>query len=294
MANIVRRAEHWKKYSTPPKTLVNYEEPGWEFQELEYGPGGDWDFVSTKLHIASHLDPLRQRIGPATAPFLLVPPSAAVSAPGDCLAGAWEGMGRSQHILISAGYVATAVGTDVSAETVNRRRFARTREPDRRDQIIRHLLDALSLEIGSGNLSGSLFLQTLVTALIYQVLHISSTAPRILSSAALSPEQLGLVLDMMDSQMSGRPSLNEFASLLGVSVQYFCRAFKVSTGASPHQHMLKRRVDFARTLIETGNMPLSDVALIAGFADQSQMAATFKKLLAVPPSHFRRSGKASA
>ncbi|GJE46977.1 helix-turn-helix transcriptional regulator [Methylobacterium soli] len=293
MANIVRQAERWKRHSTPPKTLASYEEPGWEFQELEYGPGGAWDIVTAKLHIASHLDPLLQRIGPASAPFLLVPPSAAVSAPGDCLAGAWEGNGRSQHILISAGFVATTVGSDVSAQTVSRRRFARTRELDSRDQIISHLLEALSLEIRNGNPSGSLFLQAIVATLIYQALNISTFKSTNSPNAALSNEHLGLVFDLMDSQMAGRPSLVEFASLLGVSVQYFCRAFKMSTGLSPHQHMLRRRVEFARAMIETGSMPLSHVAQAAGFADQSQMAVTFRKVLKASPSHFRHGKTAS-
>ncbi|MEA1834278.1 AraC family transcriptional regulator [Methylobacterium durans] len=293
MANIVRRAEHWKQFSTPPKTLASYHEPGWEFRELEYGPGGAWDFVSTKLHIASHLDPVRQRIGPTSAPFLLVPPSAAISAPGDCLAGAWEGKGRSQHILISAGFVATAVGADIGVDAVSRRRFARIREPDLRDQITQNLLSTVSLEIKSGNANGPMFLQMLVAALVHHALDAAASFQKS-DYGSLSPEQLGLVLDLMDRQMAGRPSLGEFATLLGVSIQYFCRAFRATTGTSPHQYMLRRRVEFARAMIETGSMPLGDVAHAAGFADHSQMAATFRKLLKVSPSHFRNSRTVSS
>ncbi|GJD98043.1 helix-turn-helix transcriptional regulator [Methylobacterium iners] len=288
MANLVRRAEHWKQYSTPPKTLAYHEEPGWEFRELEYGPGGAWDFVSTKLHIASHLDPVRQRIGPTSSPFLLVPPSSAVSAPGDCLAGSWEGSGRSQHILISAGFVATAIGADIGLGAVSRRRFARTRELDLRDQIAQSLLATFGLEIKSGNANGPLFLQMLVAAMVHHALR-ASTSLQKPSYGSLSREQLGMVFDLMDSQMAGRPNLGEFATLLGVSIQYFCRAFRATTGISPHQYMLKRRVEFARAMIETGSMPLSHVAQAAGFVDHSQMAATFRKLLKVSPSHFRNS-----
>jgi AraC-like DNA-binding protein len=290
MANI-RRAGRWKNFSAPPAVLLEHAEPGWEFREVEYAPGGSWDHLTTKLHIACHLDPIRQRIGGARAPFLLVPPSAAVSAPGDRLAGSWEGQGRGRHILISPGFVSAVAGRAFSPEMVERRHFARLREPDAQDAIVDHLMSVLALEIRGGNPGGSMFLETIVSALIQRTLNhglAGSDAPK---RGGLSPAQLRRVLDMVDARLAERPSLHELAALLDVSTRYFCRAFRTSTGLSPHRFILQRRVERARALIEKDELPLSEAAIAAGFADHSQMATTFRKVLNVAPSHFRRRRK---
>jgi AraC-like DNA-binding protein len=287
MANIIRHVDRWERYSTAPTLLLQHDDQGWEFREMEYGAGGSWDHFTTRLHVASHLDLIRQRIGPASAPFMPVPPSAAISAPGDHLAGSWEGVGRAQHVLISPGFVAAAVGKDVGADAVARRRFARIRDVDQRDAIIYHLMNTLALEIRGKNPQGSVFLQTLVTALVHHVLENAALAPAGRKKGGLSPRQLRLVLDFIDARLSGRPSLVEFAELLDVSTRYFCRAFRISTGCSPHQFILRRRVELARGLIEAGRMSLSEVAIAAGFVDHAQMTATFRKVLNLSPSHFR-------
>ena len=124
-------------------------------------PGGSWDHVTTRLHITSHIDPIRHRIGSPRSPFLIVPPSAAVSAPGDHLAGSWEGVGRGRHILVSPEFVAAVIGKDLSPEAIGRRHFARLREPDHSDTIIQDLMDALASEIlETATPVGSVFLYT--------------------------------------------------------------------------------------------------------------------------------------
>ena len=288
MPNFVRSQDQWKRYSTPPRLLLRYEDPSWEFREMEYAPGGSWDHVTTRLHITSHIDPIRHRIGSPRSPFLIVPPSAAVSAPGDHLAGSWEGVGRGRHILVSPGFVAAVIGKDLSPEAIGRRHFARLREPDHSDTIIQDLMDALASEIRNSNPGGSVFLQTLVTSLVHYTLRITASVPTIVigKRGGLSRAKLRLALDLIDAQLTGRPSLFDLAALIDVSPRYFCRAFRISMGISPHQYILQRRVELARGLIENGSMSLSEVAIAAGFVDHSQMTATFRKVLKLTPSHF--------
>ena len=291
MANINRRAGQWKHFSAPPLVQLEYAEPGWEFREVEYGPGGSWEHLTTRLHIACHLDPIRQRIGGARAPFLLVPPSAAVSVPGDRLAGSWEGRGRGRHLHVAPGFVTATLGREFTPQMIERRHFARLREPDAGDAIVAHLMSALALEIRNGT-RDSVFLQTIVGALVRRTLnHGRPARPETASRGGLSPGQLRRALDMIEDRLTGRPSLPELATLLDVSTRYFCRAFRASTGASPHQFILRRRVERARALIEQGELSLSETAIATGFADHSQMATTFRKLLHVRPSHFRRGKK---
>jgi AraC family transcriptional regulator len=193
--------------------------------------------------------------------------------------------------VVSPGFVAATIGNDLNSEAIKRRHFARLREPDDSDTIIHHLMGALAIEIRSRNPGGAVFLQTLVTALVHYTLQITAGVPAAVSGkrGGLSSMQLRLVLDLIDARLTDRLSLFELAALLDVSTRYFCRAFRISTGVSPHQYILRRRVELARGLIEAGRMSLSEAAIVAGFADHAQMTATFRKVLNLTPSHFRSS-----
>jgi transcriptional regulator GlxA family with amidase domain len=149
-------------------------------------------------------------------------------------------------------------------------------------------MGSLASEIRNGNPVGSVFLQTLVAALVQYAYQITAgvSSSVVGKRGALAPTKLRLVLDLIDAQLTGRPSLFEMAALLDVSTQYFCRAFRISMGVSPHQYILRRRVELARGLIEKGSMSLSEVAIAAGFVDRAQMTATFRKVLNLKPSHF--------
>lgn len=277
-----------------PATVLHHEEPEWEFRELEYGPGGAWDVISSRLHVASHLAPLRQRLGPVRLPFQLVAPSSAISAPGDHLTGSWEGKGRGQHVMISPGFVAAAFERDMGPETVLRRHFAYQREPDAADTIVQSLITSIALNVRCGNPNGSIFMQTVVLAIVHHALRMPSE-PAVSNNGkrGLSKAQLSYVIDLIEGSINKNLSLSQMAELIKVSTSYFCRAFRQSTGLSPHQFIMKRRVDMARALIEGGTMSLSEAAHAAGFKDHSQMSATFRKVLKAPPSHFRHSRSTS-
>ena len=68
----------------------------------------------------------------------------------------------------------------------------------------------------------------------------------------------------------------------------FSRAFRQSTGVSPHQWLLKRRADQTKSLLRDRTLPLSDVALSCGFADQSHFTRVFARLAGISPGAWRR------
>jgi len=135
----------------------------------------------------------------------------------------------------------------VDARAVPRRRFAYQRECDGADTIIRNLLGAMSVHIRDGNPGEAVFMQTIVLALVHHALPAPWTKAEFAASrGGLSRYQLTMAIDMIEAQLLGRPSLVELASALNVSTRYFCRAFRRSTGLSPHQFIIRRRVSLAR------------------------------------------------
>jgi len=71
---------------------------------------------------------------------------------------------------------------------------------------------------------------------------------------------------------------------------HFARLFRRTVGVPPHQYVLRRRVERAKELLLTGRLGLSEVALAAGFSDQSHLTRVFRRAVGLTPARFRRAG----
>jgi AraC family transcriptional regulator len=104
----------------------------------------------------------------------------------------------------------------------------------------------------------------------------------------LSPGDLRRVRDFMMDHLAEDIRLDDLAELTGLTAKHFSRAFRQSTGLPPHQYLISQRIEAARRCLVGGGTSLADIALECGFADQSHFAATFRKVVGVPPSTWRR------
>lgn len=83
-------------------------------------------------------------------------------------------------------------------------------------------------------------------------------------------------------------NVQDIARQVGLNVRYFISLFKEGTGLSPHQYQIAMRVDRARNLIQDQQVPLSEVAVCAGFSDQSHLNRHFKRSYGYTPGGFRQ------
>ncbi|WP_448095948.1 helix-turn-helix domain-containing protein [Luteibacter yeojuensis] len=111
--------------------------------------------------------------------------------------------------------------------------------------------------------------------------------PRLLN-AGLPEEQLRSALGYILQNLDVPVSMHEVAALCGLSYRYFCRAFKASMGASPHDWAMATRVDRAKRLMQDPSLRLSDIALAVGFCDQSHFNRVFTRFSACTPGEWRR------
>jgi AraC family transcriptional regulator len=75
---------------------------------------------------------------------------------------------------------------------------------------------------------------------------------------------------------------------LGLSEGWLARAYRAHRGESLSQRRRRRRVETAVNLLAAGALPLAEVALDAGFCDQSHMNRAFRMLLGATPAEVRR------
>ena len=104
----------------------------------------------------------------------------------------------------------------------------------------------------------------------------------------LSPAALRRIRDFVDSHLERTIDLGSLAATAELSLYHFARAFKRSEGVTPHAFIMERRVAKARELLIGTDLPLSEIALRVGFADQSHFTRRFRKAVGLSPGRFRK------
>ena len=107
-------------------------------------------------------------------------------------------------------------------------------------------------------------------------------------SGRLSFAQEKLLRDYIEEHLAANTSLSELADLVRLSRFHFARSFKRTVGLPPHQFVLHRRVERAKTMLLTGDMPISKIAESLGFGNQGQLSVAFRKMTGLTPSQFRQ------
>lgn len=104
----------------------------------------------------------------------------------------------------------------------------------------------------------------------------------------LAPWQQRRAEEMLAANLSGDVSLHAIARECALSLAYFARAFKRSTGTTPHGWLQRRRIDTAKGLLAARALPLSEIALCCGFADQSHFTRIFGRMVGITPGAWQR------
>jgi transcriptional regulator GlxA family with amidase domain len=85
-------------------------------------------------------------------------------------------------------------------------------------------------------------------------------------------------------------SLADMARRAGLGRYHFLRAFRAATGTTPHQYLIAARLRRAARLLLTTALPVTEVALEAGFGDLSNFIRTFRRAAGRSPRAFRLRG----
>jgi len=178
--------------------------------------------------------------------------------------------------------VAHEAGTTAPGDLVER-----TAHPD--PITSRLLLSAADALEGSAALD-SLFRHQLTDLLTTRLLaaHAGSPATFQPVMGGLSPKVLGRAIERLRSDSDADVSLAALAADAGLSRFHFCRAFRESTGLSPHAWLRQHRLEQAMNMLRDTNVPVVSVAAALGYSSQTAFAAAFRKLTGETPSDWRR------
>jgi AraC family transcriptional regulator len=158
------------------------------------------------------------------------------------------------------------------------------------DPITSRLLLSASDSLEGNGALDALFRHQLTDLLATRVLAAHTGSPTTIqpTMGGLSPKVMLRAIERLRSDSDADVSLAALASDAGLSRFHFCRAFKESTGLSPHAWLRQHRFEQAMNMLRDTDASIVSVAAELGYASQTAFAAAFRKLTGETPSDWRR------
>ena len=110
------------------------------------------------------------------------------------------------------------------------------------------------------------------------LMRLSRKSLAIFRKLGLAPARLRRVTELVHTKIEEELSLHEMAQCAGLSTSHFLETFRRSTGESPHQFVLRQRVERAKEMLREAEMRVLDVAVACGFKTQQHFARVFRRI----------------
>lgn len=104
------------------------------------------------------------------------------------------------------------------------------------------------------------------------------------------PRWVARVYERLSDDPTSAPSLLDLAREEGVHADHLIRVFKAAYGATPGVFVRRRRARLAAQRVTARDLPLGQIAIACGYADQSHMTREFRRFLECTPGSLRRRG----
>src|ERR1700681_3491337 len=164
------------------------------------------------------------------------------------------------------------------------------------DSRLGTLATVVHAEMVAGFPSGRLVLDSIEQAMAVAL--VSSQAvrhrPVRISRGGLAPARLRRITDLVHARLEDELGLHELAQSVGLSTAHFARMFRKSTGETPHQFVLRQRLERAKAMLRAPDARILDVAVACGFKTQQHFAQAFRDVWGVSPTEYRQDLAGSA
>ncbi len=108
------------------------------------------------------------------------------------------------------------------------------------------------------------------------------------TSEHTQPRWLKQTIELLRARFSEKLSLADIADAVGVHPVHLSRVFRRKYHCTVGEYVRRLQIDFASHTLSTSNIPLHEIALSAGFSDQSHFTRTFKRLTGITPAQYRK------
>jgi len=199
--------------------------------------------------------------------------------------GEWVGLVNVSHLQLGISdeaLMACSDGAYGEVELRPSRKFA--------DPRLSAMVAAVHAEMVAGFPSGRLFLGSVEQAMAVTLVngHAVRHRPVQIYRGGLGSARLRRIKEFVYARMEDDLSLDDMAQSVGLSTAHFARMFRKSTGETPHQFVLRQRLERAKAMLRAPHARVLDVAVACGFKTQQHFAQAFRDLWGVSPTKYRQ------
>src|ERR1700719_1354124 len=199
--------------------------------------------------------------------------------------GEWVGLMNARHLQIGisdSALLASSDGAYGEVELRASRKFA--------DRRLSAMVAAVHAEMVAGFPSGRLFLDSVEQAMAVTLVngHAVRHRPVQLYRGGLGSARLRRIRELVHAKMEDDLSLDEMAESVGLSTAHFARMFRKSTGETPHQFVLRHRLERAKAMLRAPDSRVLDVAVACCFKTQQHFAQVFRDICGISPTGYRQ------
>ena len=156
---------------------------------------------------------------------------------------------------------------------------------------LEYIFKLLLSEIQAGNQNGKLFIENILSILAFHFVknYSKEQSPRLVENVnGFTSKELEKALYYIDENMAENFKIEKLAKEFGISKFYFIKRFKSSTNVTPHQFIIKKKLERSKNLLKEGSLSLTDITYMLNFSDQSHFSNSFKKMYGMTPREFRK------
>jgi AraC-like DNA-binding protein len=161
------------------------------------------------------------------------------------------------------------------------------------DRFIPSMADAL-VDLATRDASATLLAESLGLTLATHLVQTRGSAAGEATGGVMAPAKLRLLTEFIEARLESAISVADLANLADMGVFHFARCFKQTTGRTPHQYVLRRRIERARHLLVNPRLSVAEVALRCGFSQQSHFSETFRRMVGTSPRLYRNASGAQS
>jgi AraC family transcriptional regulator len=161
------------------------------------------------------------------------------------------------------------------------------------DPLLEQLVLAIGARVRDRSLDDKLYVDAvaqLIAMHLVQNYASCSRTVRALKTMAIPSWKIRRLIEFIEEHLGGDLSLEAISAAVEISPLYLPRAFKSAVGQTPHQYVLDRRIERAKELLRSTDLPIMNVALSAGFSSQGHLCNSFMRRVGISPAGYRRQG----
>lgn len=200
----------------------------------------------------------------------------------------WEKIEWITDATMLSVHLDDTVLSNTSEVLLGRRSAELVPSPGISDPRLSSLFEALRIENQLGYPTGQLFVDGVEQAVSSYLIQSNSGPIAKIYKGGLSPTVAGRVVEYIKNNIARELSIADLAEVAGMSPSHFSRNFRTAFFVTPHEYIIRMRVELSKQLLRSREHSLLDAAQLSGFKTQQHFSRVFGRTVGVSPGRFRR------